>query len=41
MTLRGIADTAMQSVQLEWGWAILFVGVGFILASAVLSEKSK
>ena len=38
---RGLADTAMQSFQLEWGWAILFVGVGFIFASAILSEKSK
>ncbi len=38
---RGLADTAMQSVQLEWGWAVLFVGVGFLFASATLSEKSK
>ena len=29
---------AMQSIQLQWGWAILVVGAGLLIASAVLNE---
>ena len=38
---RGIADVAMQSVQLEWGWAVLVVGAGLVVASAALQPKIK
>ncbi len=31
---RGLADMAMESVQLQWGWAVLLVGVGLQLACA-------
>jgi len=37
---RGIADVAMQSVQLQWGWAILAIGAALLIASAALSNKS-
>jgi hypothetical protein len=40
--LRGFADVAMQSVQLQWGWALLIVGAALIIASAaVKKEESK
>jgi ABC-type antimicrobial peptide transport system permease subunit len=38
---RGLADMAMQSVQLQWGWALLIVGAGLVIASAALKEESK
>ncbi|HXK59006.1 MAG TPA: hypothetical protein PLP42_03840 [Acidobacteriota bacterium] len=31
---RGMADLAVQSVQLEWGWALLVVGAVLVLLSA-------
>ncbi|GAA0794640.1 hypothetical protein [Marinobacterium sediminicola] len=37
---RGLADMAMESVQLQWGWAVLLVGVGLQLACAH-SQNSK
>lgn len=37
---RGLADMAMESVQLQWGWAVLLVGVGLQLACA-RSHNSK
>jgi RNase P subunit RPR2 len=33
---RGIADIAMQSVQIQWGWAVLIVGAGLVIASAAI-----
>lgn len=38
---RGLADMAMQSVQLQWGWALLIVGAGLVIASAAVKEESK
>jgi len=37
---RGIADMAMQSVQIQWGWALLIVGAVLVIASAAIKEKS-
>ena len=34
----GIAQAAMQSVQLQWGWAVLVLGAVLLLAAAVMSE---
>jgi amino acid transporter len=31
---RGLADVAMQSVQIQWGWALLVVGTLGLLAAA-------
>ena len=36
---RGIADMAMQSVQIQWGWALLIIGAVFLIASATIKEK--
>ncbi len=33
---RGIADMAMQSVQIQWGWAVLIVGSGLVIAAAAI-----
>lgn len=35
----GLADLAMQSVQLQWGWAVLIVGTVMIIVSAVMKEE--
>jgi len=35
---RGIADMAMQSVQIQWGWALLIIGVVLLIASAAIKE---
>lgn len=35
---RGIADMAMQSVQLQWGWAVLLIAVGLVFYSAICKE---
>jgi hypothetical protein len=36
---RGLADVAMQSVQLQWGWALLIVGAGLVIASAAMKDE--
>jgi len=38
---RGITDMAMQSVQLQWGWALLIVGAALVIASAAIKDKSQ
>ena len=38
---RGLADMAMQSVQLEWGWALLIVGAALVIASAAMKDESE
>jgi hypothetical protein len=35
---RGLADMAMQSVQIQWGWALLIVGAVLVIASAAIKE---
>jgi hypothetical protein len=35
---KGLAEMAMQSVQLQWGWAMLIVGAGLVIASAAIKE---
>ena len=35
---RGLADIAMQSVQLQWGWALLIVGAALVIASAAIKD---
>jgi len=36
---RGIADVVMQSVQIQWGWALLIIGAVLLIASAAIKEK--
>ena len=36
---RGFANVAVESVQLEWGWAILFLGAGTLLLAALLPDS--
>ena len=38
---RGLADIALQSVQLQWGWAVLIVGAALLIASAAMKEEAK
>jgi hypothetical protein len=37
---KGLADAAVQSVQLQWGWIPLIMGASMIIAAAAISEKS-
>jgi hypothetical protein len=34
----GLADIAMQSVQIQWGWALLIIGAALLIASAIIKE---
>ena len=36
----GIANAAMQSVQIQWGWAVLVVGAVLIIAAAAVREDT-
>ncbi len=39
---RGLTDAAMLATQLQWGWALLVVGAGLVIASAAVpSEPSR
>jgi hypothetical protein len=38
---RGLADVTMQSIQLQWGWAVLVVGAGLVITAAALQPKTK
>ncbi len=38
---RGLADMAMQAVQLQWGWAVLIVGAALVIAAAAMKEETK
>ena len=35
---RGLADMAISSVQLQWGWALLVAGAVLVIVSAALKE---
>jgi hypothetical protein len=37
---KGIAGAAMQSVQIQWGWAVLVVGAALIIAAAAIREDT-
>lgn len=38
---RELAEVAMQSVQLQWGWAILVIGAVLIIGSAAMKRDSQ
>ncbi len=35
---RGFANLAMQSVQLQWGWAVLVIGTVLLIATAAMKD---
>jgi hypothetical protein len=35
---RGLADLAVQSVQLQWGWAVLVIGIVFLIVAAAMKD---
>jgi hypothetical protein len=37
----GAGDAMLQSVQLEWGWAILLIGAALLVTSAIITEVAK
>ena len=36
-----LADMAIQSVQLQWGWALLVIGAALVIASAAMKEQTQ
>ncbi len=38
---RGIADATMQGIQIQWGWAMLVVGAGLLIASAAIKGEEE
>jgi hypothetical protein len=37
---RGLADLAIQSVQLQWGWAVLVIAVVMLIAAAAMKDAA-
>jgi hypothetical protein len=37
---RGLADLAVESVQLQWGWAVLVVGAALVVAAAAIKPET-
>ena len=37
---RGLADLAIQSFQLQWGWALLVLGAALVIASAAMKDET-
>lgn len=37
--LKELGDFAVQSIQLQWGWSLLVIGIGLIFASAYIEAK--
>jgi Ca2+/Na+ antiporter len=37
---RGLADLAVQSVQLQWGWAVLVIGIVLLIAVAAMKDTA-
>lgn len=35
----GFAEMAVQSIQLQWGWALLIIGAGLLIASSVVAAQ--
>ena len=38
---RGLADMTMQSIQLQWGWALLIVGTVLVIACAAMKDETQ
>jgi hypothetical protein len=38
---KGLADLAIQSVQLQWGWAVLVIAVVMLIATAAMKDAAK
>lgn len=36
---RALADAAMQSIQFQWGWAVLIIGAACIISAAILKPN--
>jgi hypothetical protein len=37
---RGIADVAVQSIQIQWGWAVMVAGAVLLIAAAATREPA-
>ena len=37
---RGLAEMAISSIQLQWGWALLVVGAALVITSAAFKNKT-
>jgi len=37
---RGLAQVAMGSIQLEWGWGVLLIGAGLMVASGLVTSRT-
>lgn len=38
---KGLAEMAMQTVQLQWGWSLLVTGAALVIVSAAIKEESR
>ena len=37
---RGLADLAVKSIQLQWGWAVLVIGIVLLIAAAAMKDTA-
>lgn len=37
---RGLADAALQTIQIQWGWAVLVLGAALVIAAAIVKSRS-
>ena len=37
---RGVAEFAVDSVQLQWGWAVLVIGIALLIAAAAMKDTA-
>ncbi len=37
---RGVAEFAVESVQLQWGWAVLVIGIALLIAAAAMKDTA-
>ena len=35
----GLADAALESIQLQWGWALLVIGCALLIGSAFMQKN--
>lgn len=38
---RGLADAAVEAIQLQWGWAVLVLGASMLIAAAVIAKTGR
>jgi hypothetical protein len=38
---RGIADMAIQTIQLQWGWVVLIIGSALLITAGMIEQQAE